>query len=171
MRLTGRLIDPAGGHTPLDVTAPGVRFGRDSGCEVRPDPARFPQVSGVHARIEPAGDNFVLVPLSRSNRTLLNGRPLTGPEAVAAGDRVRLGVTGPEVEITALALPLPPPEDSPGGDFGQTVQATDAHTRLLRGTAGAGRFPVGVGGVFGRPPSGVEYPLDHPHVSRRAGGG
>ncbi|MBX9578896.1 MAG: FHA domain-containing protein [Gemmataceae bacterium] len=163
MRLQARLVAPSGEAAPLDVTEAVVRLGRDPGCEVAVDPVAYPKVSGLHARIEEAPGGFVLVPLSKSNRTLLNNSPIEGPVPVRDGDRVRLGATGPTLEISALSRT---PAAEPPARFGETVQATDAHLSLLRGTARADRFAVGAGGVIGRESGKVQFHLDHPHVSR-----
>lgn len=78
-----------------------VRLGRNAACEIAIDPLAFPMVSGLHARIEPAGPGFVLVHLSQSNKTLVNDSAVEGSVPVRAGDRVRLGITGPTLEILA----------------------------------------------------------------------
>ncbi len=141
-----------------------VRLGRNADCEIALDPLSFPTVSGVHARIEPAGPGFVLVHLSQSNKTFLNDSAVDGSVAIRAGDRVRLGLTGPTVEILAIeptgrATPAP-------SSHGKTVQADYRQMALLRGTAQARRFEIGSGGVIGRDVRSVQFHLDHPHVSR-----
>jgi hypothetical protein len=142
-----------------------VRLGRNPDCEIAVDPLAFPMVSGLHARIEAAGPGFVLVHLSQSNRTLVNGSDIEGSVPVRAGDRVRLGITVPIVEILAIestghaAL-----ADAPG--HGNTVEADFRQMAMLRGTAGARRFEIGAGGVIGRDVRAVQYHLDHAHVSR-----
>jgi ABC-type multidrug transport system ATPase subunit len=175
MKLRARLVAQTGeASASFDVTADVIRIGRSPECEVAVDPAKYPMVSGLHARLEPAANGVVLVPLSR-NKTLLNDAAMTGPAAVFGGERVRLGATGPWLELLAVeskpaaaaapaaaapTVPVAPP------DYGQTVQAGEAHLKLLRGTAGADRFPIGNGGVIGREKGKVQYLLDHPHVSR-----
>ena len=149
----------------LDVAGDAVRFGRSANCEVAVDPTVFPKVSGVHARIESTPRGLVLIPMSRSNKTLLNGSAVEGTSPVKAGDRIRLGYTGPVIEILAIQ---PASQNAPIArqDFGSTVQADSRHMALLRGTARSERFELGTGGVIGRDATAVQYHLDHPHVSR-----
>ena len=160
MRLTGRLVAPTGAGQPLDVAGPAVRLGRDPANEVAVPAADYPKVSGLHARIEPdPAGGFRLVPLSKSNKTLLNGTPVADAAPVRPGDAVRLGFTGPTVEIGSLA-------DDPDPDADRTLAAGAEHLALLRGTAKVERLPVGAGGVIGRERGRVQFLLDHPHVSR-----
>ena len=150
--------------TIREAVGDAVRLGRNADCEVSVDPLAFPKVSGVHARLEVSGEGFVLVPVSRSNKTLLNDSPVDGPVPIGVGDRVRLGFTGPTIEIIALESPTTPgltPIES-----GETVQADIRHLALLRGTGQVERFEIGGGGVIGRDAGAVQYHLDHPHVSR-----
>jgi predicted component of type VI protein secretion system len=44
-----------------------------------------------HARIEESKAGFVLVHLSCSNKTFLNGKPIEKPTPIRAGDKIRLG--------------------------------------------------------------------------------
>ncbi len=76
-----------------------VRLGRNPDCEIAIDPLEFPMVSGLHARIDPAGPGFVLVHLSQSNKTLVNDTVVAGSIPIRSRDRIRLGTTGPTVEI------------------------------------------------------------------------
>jgi pSer/pThr/pTyr-binding forkhead associated (FHA) protein len=111
-----RLISPQGETAERAVTTTVVRLGRDPACEVAFDPALYPTVSGEHARIERTASGLVLTPRSRSNQTLLNDRPVEGPVPVQVGDRVRLGFTGPTVEILGVEAPRPktaPPQNRP----------------------------------------------------------
>lgn len=54
--------------------------------------ASFPTVSRRHARLEPAGGGLVLVHLSTTNATWLNGQPVSdgAPAPVAPGDEIHL---------------------------------------------------------------------------------
>ncbi len=160
MRLTGRLVSPTGAGQPLDVAGPVVRLGRDPANEVAVPAADYPKVSGLHARVEPdPAGGFRLVPLSTSNKTLLNGTPVADAAPVRPGDAVRLGFTGPTVEIGTL-------DADPDPDADRTLAAGAEHLALLRGTARVERLPVGAGGVIGRERGRVQFLLDHPHVSR-----
>jgi predicted component of type VI protein secretion system len=146
------------------VTGESIRLGRDGACEVAVDPIAFPNVSAIHARIELTREGAALVHLSRSNRTLLNDATVDGSTPVRAGDRVRLGITGPTIAIVAIE-PAPKQGLTTGDGFGQTVQAGVRHLALLRGSAQADRFQLGSGGVIGRTAGFVKYLLNHPHVS------
>ena len=142
-----------------------IRLGRDPDCELAFDPEAHPKVSGVHARIEETADGFALVHLSRSNKTLLNGISVDGMAPLRVGDRIRLGFTGPIIEILAIEATAPPEPIAALG-FEETAQADVRHMALLRGSARADRLELGNGGVIGREAEGVRYHLDHPHVSR-----
>jgi ABC-type multidrug transport system ATPase subunit len=187
-----RIISPEGQTTNRAVSARVVRLGRDPACEVAFDAAVYPKVSGEHARIERTAARLVLTPRSQSNKTLLNDQPIEQPIALKVGDRIRLGFTGPTIEILSLddslsgghKLPddrdsrranaprFAKPPNSPGLDqprevFSATVQADSGHLNLLRGTLAVERFEVGGGGILGRERAAVQFLLDHPHVSRR----
>src|ERR1051326_4477776 len=101
MRL--RIIAPDGTTSERDVAPSTIRLGRDPSCEVPFESAVYPQVSGLHARIEQTATGVILTPLSRSNKTLLNDEPVEGPTPVRVADRIRLGLTGPTVEIVAVS--------------------------------------------------------------------
>ena len=47
--------------------------------------------SSRHARLVPQGDVVVLEDLGSTNGTYLNGEPLTGPQPLHDGDRIRIG--------------------------------------------------------------------------------
>jgi hypothetical protein len=47
--------------------------------------------SGRHARLEPQGDVIVLEDMGSTNGTYLNGEPLSGPQPLHVGDRIRIG--------------------------------------------------------------------------------
>jgi pSer/pThr/pTyr-binding forkhead associated (FHA) protein len=148
----------------LDLSSDPIRLGRGAECEVAVDPIVYPKVSALHARIESTAQGFVLVHLSRNNKTLLNNAPIDGASPVKAGDRIRLGFTGPAIEILDIQ---PTSQDGRiSADFGSTVQADARHLALLRGTGRTERFALGTGGVIGRDAAAVQYHLDHPHVSR-----
>jgi predicted component of type VI protein secretion system len=107
MRVRVQVDQPDGQSKTLDAAGSSIWLGRDAGCEVAVDASAFPKVSGVHARIEPARDGFVLVPLSRTNATLLNDASVEGSVTVQAGDRVRLGITGPTITVLAIEPAAP----------------------------------------------------------------
>jgi ABC-type multidrug transport system ATPase subunit len=94
---------------------------------------------------------------SQSNKTLVNDRPLSGATAVRAGDRIRLGYTGPAVEILSTDTHSAPPSE--------TQSAPHSVVGLLHGV-GAERFDITRGGTIGRDGMRTQFCLDHPHVSR-----
>jgi hypothetical protein len=47
--------------------------------------------SSAHARLVPQGEAIVLEDLGSTNGTFLNGEPLTGPQPLHHGDRIRIG--------------------------------------------------------------------------------
>jgi len=47
--------------------------------------------SSRHASLTPHGDTVVLEDLGSTNGTFLNGEPLTGPQPLHDGDRIRIG--------------------------------------------------------------------------------
>ena len=179
MRL--RIIDPSAETRELVVTNSVARLGRDSMCEVAFDPALHPKVSSEHARLERTAAGLKLTHVSRSNHTLLNGQPVEGTAPVKVGDQIRLGYTGPTIEILAVAAAEttsgaptraaePAKASAPaqqGDGYGATLQAAPEHLSLLRGSLAAERFEVGHGGIIGRQKDQVQFLLDHPHVSRQ----
>jgi pSer/pThr/pTyr-binding forkhead associated (FHA) protein len=102
MRVRVHLLVSDGQTKTLEAVGPSIRLGRDAECEVAVDPVAFFMVSGTHARIEPVPRGFALVHLSQSNKTLLNDALVDGSTLVKAGDRVRLGFTGPTITIVAI---------------------------------------------------------------------
>ncbi|MFO0961038.1 MAG: FHA domain-containing protein [Isosphaeraceae bacterium] len=137
-----------------------IRLGRAADCEVNIDPAAYPTVSALHARIEPAPGGARLVHLSRSNKTLLNGEVIDATAPLRPGDSFRLGYTGPTIGVVAIE------SDSSGLGFESTQVADARQLAMLRNSMGVDRFEVGEGGVIGRDPQAAKYRLDHPNVSR-----
>ncbi len=66
----------------------GVTIGRaeDNTIVVASDMA-----SRHHARVYSAPDGYRIADLGSSNGTYLNGEPLTGPQPLHPGDRIRIG--------------------------------------------------------------------------------
>lgn len=166
-----RILIPDESATEIVIRCALVRLGRDPNCEVPFDPDAYPMVSGRHARLDQTTNLCILTPLSQTNKTLLNDRPVEEPVPVKVGDRIRLGVSGPTVEIASLP-PLDPPYFAamiPAAQegSGNTVRAEARHFALLRGSRETQRMSINKGGVIGRAAEQVEFVLDHPHVSRR----
>jgi FHA domain len=68
--------------------AHGAVIGRGSAADIR---VEDPFASSRHARIERQGDVLVIEDLGSTNGTYLNDEPLTGPQPLHPGDRIRIG--------------------------------------------------------------------------------
>lgn len=73
-----------------------VILGRDLDCHVRFDES-FTTVSRHHASIIRDGDKWRLVQLSKTNTTLLNGKPLQDSWYLQSGDEIQLAINGPKL--------------------------------------------------------------------------
>jgi pSer/pThr/pTyr-binding forkhead associated (FHA) protein len=115
------------GHTEV---YPVTRFsslylGRDPKCDLRVDAERDAMVSRSHAVIEWVDDDqgqrqYTLTDLLSSNGTYLNGERIHGTVNLNSGDRVRLGVKGPEFVLTVER-----PEPNLQAVITQSMQADD----------------------------------------------
>ena len=106
MRL--RIISSTGIPSEVAVTGADAKLGKDPGCEVAFDAETYPMVSSFHARIERSETGWLLTHLSRSNKTLVNDRPVDGVVKIQEGDRIRLGYTGPFLEVLSIDIePVP----------------------------------------------------------------
>jgi pSer/pThr/pTyr-binding forkhead associated (FHA) protein len=50
-------------------------------------------ISRRHAHLRPQSDGWTIEDLGSTNGVLVNGAPISGPQPLAAGDRVELGST------------------------------------------------------------------------------
>ena len=66
----------------------GATLGRAGDADIRLED-QFS--SSHHARLVPQGDVLVLEDLGSTNGTYLNGEPLSGPQPLHDGDRIRIG--------------------------------------------------------------------------------
>jgi hypothetical protein len=66
----------------------GVLLGRGDSAEIRLEDSF---ASSRHAQVTPHGDVMVVEDLGSTNGTYLNGQPLTGPQPLHPGDRIRIG--------------------------------------------------------------------------------
>jgi pSer/pThr/pTyr-binding forkhead associated (FHA) protein len=83
------VVERAAGHRQglaYDLTA-GATLGRGD-VEIR---LEDPFASSRHARISRQGHVFVIEDLGSTNGTYLNDEPLTGPQPLHPGDRIRIG--------------------------------------------------------------------------------
>lgn len=79
-----------------EIIVDNIELGRDPHCQVRFDES-FQTVSRHHAAIVKDGDNWKLVQISRTNTTLLNGRPVRTEWYLQNGDEIQLAVNGPKL--------------------------------------------------------------------------
>lgn len=79
-----------------EIIVDNIEIGRDSRCQVRFD-ENFSTVSRHHAGIVKDGDNWKLVQISKTNSTLLNGRPVKTEWYLQNGDEIQLSVNGPKL--------------------------------------------------------------------------
>jgi ABC transport system ATP-binding/permease protein len=170
-----RLIASDSQSREITVSATSVRLGRDSRCEVRFDSKSFPSVSGIHAFVKIIGGAATLTPLSVTNSTLLNGKPIAGPTFANVGDRIQLGASGPLMEIIEFADAAEAPADETPAKVVEstappraTVQADAADLALLRGSVvGEHLYALQPESIIGRDRDHVQIHLNHPHVSRK----
>jgi hypothetical protein len=68
--------------------ADGALLGRGEQADIRLEDSF---ASTRHARLHPQGDVMVVEDLGSTNGTYLNGQPLSGPQPLHPGDRIRIG--------------------------------------------------------------------------------
>lgn len=73
-----------------------IELGRDAHCQVRFDES-FSTVSRRHAAIINEGGNWKIIPLSQTNTTFLNGRPIKNEWYLQNGDEIQLSINGPKL--------------------------------------------------------------------------
>ncbi len=73
-----------------------VEMGRDSKCQVRFG-EDMKTVSGRHAAIVSEGDKWIIKQLSKTNQTLVNGRPVANQWYLESGDEIQLSLEGPKM--------------------------------------------------------------------------
>ena len=82
----GRLVSLTDGRE-YAITAAGLVFGRDAGCEVV---IVSTEVSRRHAEIRPGPNGYVITD-SSANGTIVNGQRIPGSRVLARGDVIRIG--------------------------------------------------------------------------------
>jgi ABC-type multidrug transport system ATPase subunit len=176
MRIRCRIDGSSGQTITREAVGAVIRLGGNPTCELRVEPLGAVGSAGIHARFEVGAEGVVIIPQGPECATFVNGAPLSWPSLVRAGDKVRLGPSGPTIELLELdpaALPAttftstPTSTTTPGSWIEQTVRPGARLRALLRGSEQTERFEIGGGGVIGRDPAVVQYHLDHAHVSRR----
>ena len=88
-----------------------VVIGRDASCHVRFDEA-FETVSRRHAAILREGNHWKLIPLSKTNPTLLNGKKVQKEWFLQSGDEIQCAANGPK-----LGIIIPPSEKATTGNI------------------------------------------------------
>lgn len=73
-----------------------IELGRDGKCLVQFDES-YSTVSRVHAAIVKDGNNWKLIHLSKTNPTLLNGKPVAKEWYLQDGDEIQLSFEGPKI--------------------------------------------------------------------------
>lgn len=73
-----------------------IELGRDSKCLVQYDES-YKTVSRVHAAITKEGSTWKLVHLSKTNPTLINGKPVGKEWFLQDGDEIQLSYEGPKI--------------------------------------------------------------------------
>ncbi len=79
-----------------EIIVDNIEIGRDTHCQVRYDEA-FKTVSRHHAGIVKDGDRWKIIPISKTNSTLVNGRPVRTEWFLENGDEIQLSVGGPRL--------------------------------------------------------------------------
>lgn len=103
-----------------------IEIGRAPHCQVRFDES-FSTVSRRHAAIIKDGDNWKIIPLSQTNTTLLNGRPVRNEWYLQNGDVIQLSVNGPK-----LGFIVPTGNKSTVGTIGLTRRLSLFRQQALR---------------------------------------
>ncbi len=72
----------------IEITQPEMVVGRDASSDLV---IASPMVSRRHARLFQSEDGYWIEDLGSSNKTYLNGQPLTSPQRLHSGDAIQLG--------------------------------------------------------------------------------
>jgi ABC transport system ATP-binding/permease protein len=137
----------------MSFSKAAVRVGRDaSDCDVVFERARYPMVSRHHAEFRCVAGVWTIADLNSTYGLFLNGRKVSEPEPVAAGNKIQFGEDGPTVVIiwceasAAEGLPQQPvrPAPVPGGSFPPKTPSSSEYRRPASGSwemspAGGGR--------------------------------
>jgi pSer/pThr/pTyr-binding forkhead associated (FHA) protein len=116
---SGRLVSLTDGRE-YAITAAGLVFGRDAGCEVV---IVSTEVSRRHAEIRPGSNGYVITD-SSANGTIVNGQRIPGSRVLARGDVIRIG--GEEFRFYAQPVsPVIPPPIITGPAIGASQRLND----------------------------------------------
>jgi pSer/pThr/pTyr-binding forkhead associated (FHA) protein len=132
-----------------------VRIGRRSDNDLVFDPKRDLLVSGHHAEIRIDGGKTVIVDVGSKNGTYVNGERIRAPLPLMPGDRIELGLDGPEFRVelvTAAATGETQMPDSIGAGPVSRVRADD---------------PTPPPSSMYRAPDGIPLDIPQPSTARR----
>jgi len=87
-----------GRGTEFVIDRPGMRLGRDPGCEIT---LQDSQVSKQHAEISQSGDQTYIRDLGSTNGTFVNNQRVSGAQLLQPGDQIRIGDTILACELAA----------------------------------------------------------------------
>jgi ABC-type multidrug transport system ATPase subunit/pSer/pThr/pTyr-binding forkhead associated (FHA) protein len=90
----------------IQITKDVTRLGREPGMEVAIEAAAA-VVSRRHAEIQKRNGQYMLVDLGSFNGTLINEQRITSPTPLYDGDRIQLGMGGPELRFIDPSHPAP----------------------------------------------------------------
>jgi hypothetical protein len=96
-------LSPAS-STSFEYTGSTMRIGRDPEVELVLEGDACQTVSWRHAEIELTPKGAYLSDLKSSNGTLVNGKRISDRALLKVGDQIRLGHTGPLLEVAQLEL-------------------------------------------------------------------
>ncbi len=83
------LLKPMGGGDPIPLRRPEMTIGRRPSCDIR---LPFENISGKHCQLRLIGGVWHVRDLGSTNRTTVNGLPLTSDHAILPEDE--LGIAG-----------------------------------------------------------------------------
>ena len=132
-----KLVDSSRpGQPATEAHQSPVRIGREPGSTILFSGDAAKVVSTRHAEIRFEGGSWAVADLGSRNGTYLNGRRLSAAAPVKVGDTIRLGESGPELRIAAVAEGSEPTlAEHPVRAYGVTLLAAASGKRYeARGT-------------------------------------
>jgi pSer/pThr/pTyr-binding forkhead associated (FHA) protein/S1-C subfamily serine protease len=103
------LVEPQSGET-YRLRGARIRIGRGKECEFQPVGPDDTSVSRVHAEIVLKPDGAIVIRDAQSrNGTFIGGTRLVGERELQPGNRIRLGLKGPELAVMDVVGPEPAP--------------------------------------------------------------
>jgi pSer/pThr/pTyr-binding forkhead associated (FHA) protein len=148
----GRLVSLTDGRE-YAITAAGLVFGRDAGCEVV---IVSTEVSRRHAEIRPGANGYVITD-SSANGTIVNGQRIPGSRVLARGDVIRIG--GEEFRFYAQPVsPVIPPPIITGPAIGASQRLNDTFHGVPTTPASLPSVPALTDTLHGVPPFATPIP-------------